>query len=80
MKPRLRRAPLTDQDWAVWDHVNDKGPGARLYGYVIEADRRDADVMLGAKLALLCDCCQEQMSVMFFDGQQIDIRGIVAHP
>lgn len=49
MKPRLRRAHLTNEDWEIWSLVDERGPkepGTRLYGFVIDADRRDADLML----------------------------------
>jgi len=43
VKP-LRRAPLTDEDWAVWLRFEDR-PGWYGYSGYVDSDRRDADLM-----------------------------------
>ncbi len=48
MKPRLESAPLTPEDFRIWDRLMDPPPpreGISAVDYVT-ADRRDADLML----------------------------------
>jgi len=50
MKPRLPPAPLTPEDFAIWDRFMDPPPpreGISAVDYVM-ADRHDADLMFGA--------------------------------
>jgi hypothetical protein len=50
MKPRLQSAPLTREDWDIWDQVNWMWSPDNLlvwtYEASLRADRRDADLML----------------------------------
>ena len=46
MKPLLRRAPLTFEDWCIWQRF-ELGPATWfLYECSIPSDRRDAALML----------------------------------
>ena len=58
MNPRLSSAPLTAEDWWIWGFLYhfaqvDAQFAASLYCHGIESDRRDADLMLQAKLSRL---------------------------
>lgn len=48
MKPRLETAPLTNEDFDIWDFICSPYrlvPRTPMWSYIL-ADRRDADLML----------------------------------
>lgn len=83
MKPILEPVEHTAEDAIAWAQVNWRGGprgGPVRWTLSLLGDNRDAALMLAAQTAPLCECCQEQMSVVYSSGQRIDIRGTVEHP
>ncbi len=76
MKPLLV-APLTQDDVNIWLRIESRyGPGTRYHG-LTHADRRDAALMLWARLQNGAPACPIA-SARLFDpgsGELIDIRG-----